>query len=242
MHSILKGITNNKRIANAYLFVGGNPDKKYRQTMDFCKHLNCSQKNGCTQCPNCIKISKGIHPDVLTISPIKKNIKIDQIREIKGHIKYGPNASDYLFVIIKNADTLSEEAANSLLKILEEPPEGTVFILLVEMVTRVLPTIASRCQKVFFAEENKILEELSKDSWVTSLNSIKNKSIFERLGFSEKLYEQKESLIEILYNLAFYYKETLNHQNTRLILESIKNIRKNANLKLTLNCLCLSIK
>lgn len=242
MHSILAKIIKNQRIANAYIFIGGNPEEKYRQTVDFCKYLNCSQKSACLQCPNCTKIAKGIHPDVITISPDKKNIKIDQIREIKKHVKYGPNESNYLFVIIKNADSLSEEAANSLLKILEEPPEGTVFILLVEMASRVLPTIASRCQKIFFPEEKISLEELSKNQWIKSLKSLKNKDIPARLDLSEKLYEQKESLTEILYNLAFYYKESLNHQNCRLILESIKNIRKNANLKLSLNCLCLSIK
>jgi DNA polymerase-3 subunit delta' len=91
------------------------------------------------------------HPDLIWIKPEEDEIKIGQVRDLPKQLSYAPLVSQVRFVVITNAEQLNVNAANFILKILEEPPAQTFFILLARDRRQVLQTIASRCQMVRFA-------------------------------------------------------------------------------------------
>lgn len=109
----------------------------------------------CGECLNCIKMKSGYHPDVNIISPqgTGKSIKIEDIRFIRDDAYIISNEGGYKFYIIKNAESMTVQAQNAFIKILEEPPEKVIFILLCESAGSLLDTVKSRSQ-IFKLDEN----------------------------------------------------------------------------------------
>ncbi len=172
----------NDRLAHAYLFYGDEGRGKEAFALNLAKALNCRSKDTrpCGQCANCQRISHFNHPDVRFIFPApkslkaeqlhtiiqtkiknpyaalsipgSKNISIDIIRELKNEARFGAVEGGYRVIIISGAEYLSREAANSFLKLLEEPPEHFLIILIAESLHSIIDTIRSRCQPVYFPE------------------------------------------------------------------------------------------
>lgn len=134
--------------SHAYLFYGPNGIGKKKMADAFIRALNCSHlpDDFCGQCVSCKKIYKGNHPDIHWIVPDGKSVKIDQIRQLKKKVSLKPREALYQVFILDVTGMITAEAANSLLKVLEEPPPATVFILLSENPGSLPPTIVSRCQ------------------------------------------------------------------------------------------------
>ncbi|MBL7670516.1 MAG: hypothetical protein JNM39_08515 [Bdellovibrionaceae bacterium] len=103
----------------------------------------------CGDCSHCLRIAKGQHEGVLWISPQTEQIKIDQARQVLDFLSL-QSLTKKRFVVLERAEALNQQAANSLLKILEEPPSGTVFFLLTTNPAALLPTIRSRCLMLRF--------------------------------------------------------------------------------------------
>ncbi len=99
------------------------------------------------------RVENGTHPDVifLTLLEEKKDINIEQTRKMQAAVQMHPLESKYKVVIIDNAEKMNSAAANSVLKILEEPPKATHFFLISSRPHMLLPTILSRCQKINFS-------------------------------------------------------------------------------------------
>ncbi len=144
-------------LAHAYLFVGPHDVGKSETALAVAKLLNCedqasvSQGTFCGTCPNCVKIEAGTHPDVRVIQaePGEK-IKIEAVRDILGQIKLKAFFARKKIFIIKNADLFTPEAANALLKTLEEPSDNSLLILTSAVMENILPTVKSRCHLVRF--------------------------------------------------------------------------------------------
>lgn len=102
-------------------------------------------------CRTCHNIANGQHPDVQVIEPDGATVKIEQIRTLEADAALVPYEAQWKVFILNRAERMTEQAANALLKTLEEPPRRTVFILLTSAVSALLPTIASRCQTVTFS-------------------------------------------------------------------------------------------
>ena len=139
-------------VASAYLFAGPDGVGKRRLALEMAKALNCSGDGAkpCDACSTCSRITRGVHPDVHVLSPggASDQIKIEEIRHLLGRIALRPFSAAMQAAIIDGADRLTEEAANSLLKALEEPPAHTRFLLTTSRLSFCLPTIVSRCQLV----------------------------------------------------------------------------------------------
>ena len=149
---ILQDEIKQDRISHAYLFSAKKGSGKSKLAFEFAKASFCeeSELDSCGSCLNCRKMDHQNHPDFKTISVLegKSAISIDQIRELKKEIAYKPYDGDHKIYIIEAAEKLTKEAANSLLKTLEEPPSFATIILLVEDSGKLLPTIVSRCQEI----------------------------------------------------------------------------------------------
>ncbi|ANB61233.1 DNA polymerase III subunit delta' [Anoxybacteroides amylolyticum] len=141
------------RVAHAYLLEGQRGTGKREASLLFAKSLFCFNRDGyqpCDECSNCRRIGSRNHPDVHWIEPDGQSIKKAQIEALQAEFaKTGMESRKKLYVIV-HADKMTTNAANSLLKFLEEPHAGTTAILLTEQLHRLLPTIISRCQVVSF--------------------------------------------------------------------------------------------
>jgi len=156
----LKKAISNDKIATAYLFTGIKGIGKSSTALAFALSVNCSNpgdNDGCRQCPSCRRMINGNHPDLLIIDLREKkdSIAIDQIRDINREISFPPALDGYRVIIIKSAERMTVEAANAFLKTLEEPPSNNIFILNAVDTGRLLPTIISRCQKIYFRPINE---------------------------------------------------------------------------------------
>ncbi|MBU0663050.1 MAG: DNA polymerase III subunit delta' [Proteobacteria bacterium] len=141
------------QLAHAYLFRGPDGVGKQLFARSLAAAVNCRQRQGmdaCGHCSSCRKYSSENHPDFLVISPEKGTIKIDRIREMTQALSYPPYESSVRVVLLEDIHTMRAEAANSLLKTLEEPPDNNLLILTAAAAREVLTTISSRCQVVPF--------------------------------------------------------------------------------------------
>jgi len=149
----LKQVMAGKKIPHAYLFTGIPGVGKTSTAMAFSMALNCREPvdfDGCGHCPSCRQLMGGNYPDFLSIQPEGQNILIKQIKDLNRSFSFAPVSAGYRVSVIHQAETMTDEAANSFLKTLEEPPLGNILILKVTEPLDLLPTIVSRCQKVPF--------------------------------------------------------------------------------------------
>ena len=205
---ILKGILKTGRIANAYLFTGQSGTGKKFASIQFAKTLNC-EKGGCEECSSCIKIGEFSHPDVHLIipEPNKDSVSINQIRDMQEEAHLRPFIARFKVYIIEEAERMSEEAANSLLKILEEPPRDTVFVLTTSSPQDILPTIISRCQMVRFTQEFKTKKNLETGEKVFSLIGVNEVSYI--LREVRNVASTKVEATDIVDFLALWYRDIL---------------------------------
>lgn len=140
----------NNAIAHAYLLVGPQHVGKGTLAINMAQALNCDGPElPCGQCRSCQRILEGKHADVTTIGlDSRTEIGIDDIRGLQRLANLPPYEGKYKVFIIDDAEYLSTEAANSLLKILEEPPQRVIWLLLAAEEEHLLPTIVSRCQRL----------------------------------------------------------------------------------------------
>jgi DNA polymerase III subunit delta' len=161
----------NRSFGHAYLFCGPKSIGKTTIAKRLIKFLICDNyqkyqanadvenlKVSCDDCANCRQFEKGLYPGYYILERAvddktgkrKQNITIQQIRDLHEQIQHRSFANSYKAVLIPQAEFLSEEAANGLLKILEEPTPKTIFILITNSKEVMLPTIVSRCQALNF--------------------------------------------------------------------------------------------
>lgn len=150
----LYGLNNINRLGHAYLFLGLSGCGKMETALDLALRINCddqSLETACHQCPSCVKIIKNGHPDVNIIEVIEgQSIKIEQIRQMLEAVSLRPFFSTRKIFIIKDAEKMTVESCNALLKTLEEPTSTSLIILTSSSEEKLLPTIRSRCQAVHF--------------------------------------------------------------------------------------------
>jgi DNA polymerase-3 subunit gamma/tau len=157
------------RVAHAYIFSGVRGVGKTTTARILAKALNCAKgptSEPDNTCDSCNEISAGTSLDVLEIDAAS-NRGIDQIRELREMVRYAPASRRYKVVILDEAHQLTEEASNALLKTLEEPPEGVVFILATTRAEELSETIKSRAQlfqfrSLAFQEITGAIERIAK--------------------------------------------------------------------------------
>ena len=140
-------------IAHAYLFSGPRGTGKTTMARVFTKTINCNNSKSsddvCLKCLVCDEIEKGNFIDLIEIDAAS-NRGIDDIRELKQSVRISPSIGKYKVYLVDEAHMLTKEASNALLKMLEEPPSHSIFILATTEPHKLLPTIISRTQRFDF--------------------------------------------------------------------------------------------
>lgn len=154
---------------HALLFYGMGGIGKKMLALHFAKTFLCKSvsKKPCGICESCrlmdIENNSFAHPDfyLLTAEEAGKDIKIEQVKEMAKQAAFAPVLSEHKVCIIDDAGQMTAEAANSLLKLLEEPPPGWLFILITQQAERLLPTVLSRVVRLRFdAPDNSAVQQI----------------------------------------------------------------------------------
>ncbi len=203
---LLEKALKSRRLPHAYLFVG--PEGVGRETTARALFLRlvCAQEQGCGECPGCRKFLKGLHPDVEILTPQGQKIKIDQIRTLEQKLRFVPLEASRRLILIPEAEALTREAANALLKSLEEPPPYTLFVLLASSPDVLLPTIVSRTQIIRFRPlplhtlQNLLVERFGKlPEEAEGLALLAQGSVGRALRLSEKGFlEELTRLVHVI--------------------------------------------
>ncbi|MBR5473610.1 MAG: DNA polymerase III subunit [Clostridia bacterium] len=146
--SNVKNFIASRRIPHAILIEGVNETAKRELAAYIATAAVCSGESApCGNCLNCHQANAKSHPDISYIVPLegKKNLSVDQIRELRTDAYVKPHSAEKRVFIIEYADRMNPQAQNALLKVLEEPPADVIFILLTPSKTVLLDTIISRC-------------------------------------------------------------------------------------------------
>jgi len=154
---VVKTLTNaisSEMVSHAYLFAGPRGTGKTTIARLLAKAVNCQKRKNnefepCNKCSSCLEIMEGRALDLIEIDAASHR-GIDEMRELKNGIRFSPTKSKYKVFIIDESHQLTKEAANALLKTLEEPPSHAIFVLATTEIHKMIPTIISRCQRFNF--------------------------------------------------------------------------------------------
>ncbi|OIK08791.1 DNA polymerase III subunit delta' [Bacillus sp. MUM 13] len=209
------------RVAHAYLFEGEKGVGKREASIIFAKSLLCEQQiDGylpCENCKNCKRINSGNHPDVHLIEPDGLSIKKEQIKSLQEEFSKKSVEANRKIYMIFNADKMSVQAANSLLKFLEEPSSDTVAILVTEQIQRILPTILSRCQVLSF---KPLSPAVLKEKLINQGVNIQDSSIIPHLthNFEEGIRISNEEWFAQAQKIVVKLYEVLNQNPMKALL------------------------
>ncbi|MBL0699952.1 MAG: DNA polymerase III subunit delta' [Desulfosarcina sp.] len=269
---ILTSLFQNGAVPHALLFTGIDGVGKRTCATAFAMLCNCLEKryitedqglfdfseltddyliNPCGNCRSCRKIESANHPDIILIKPVGAFIRIEQIRNLCDIIVMKPYEAKMRVVIISDAQRMTQEAGNALLKSLEEPPERTIFILTANQISDLIPTIVSRCRHIRFKpipltsitemlvakllldpENSKVIASLANGSFAKALKIGANKKI-NRVNHRKWLLKviatncfTGEALYNVVepYGLIFALSDKLS-RNKELLFESLEIIK-----------------
>ncbi len=228
---ILKRLIKEKRVPNSLLFAGEEGIGKRQFALELAKSFTCqnpTENEACDRCAACRrsdvfnipnpteknkdefkKVFFSEHPDIGKVVPYKRTILVDAIRHLELEANFRPYEAKARFFIIDPADKMNDEAANALLKTLEEPPATSHIFLITSRPLKLVPTILSRCQTLRFApiEPAEIKNHLlSTKQFAPEDATLLAKLSHGKLGYAlnlnlEKFRIQREMMLKILESL-----------------------------------------
>ena len=201
-------------LAHAYLLTGPNSVGKSTVSKKLAGILQC-ENNFCHKCSTCLQIQKGSHLDTIELKDNKESLKIGEVRSLIERLNM-TRQSSYQIVLIQTIERMTIEAANSFLKILEEPPPRTIFIMTTNNVRSLLPTIISRVRTIKFGTVsyeflNKKLHELYSDFDDETINQVCLFSL-GKTGKAMHLMENPDSLANYI-KVYHDVQNFLDHKN-----------------------------
>ncbi len=242
-----------KRIPHAIIIEGDYGSGRHTLAKHIAKSIVCSLENApCCECGNCHLADIDSHPDITTISLVdgKKYITVGQIRQLRDEAFIKPHQAQKRVFIIDPADSLKTESQNALLKILEEPPQTVMFILIAESKSSLLETIISRCVTItlnvpnyekayeYLKNTTEFNDDAIKEALLSEKNNIgKTLNILKGLAVSKTESAAKEYLDFLVEGNEFDMIKTVNAfaKNRNDAAKFIKELRYFAALKIKEN-------
>lgn len=234
---LLKNAVRNSNILHSYLFFGTKGIGKNFFAKEFSKMVLCNSKNEkpCNKCKSCIEFDSNNNPDFFVIEPDGSSIKIEQIRQMQKSILEKPIESHKKVYIINDAETMTKEAQNCMLKTLEEPQDFIVIILIASNENNILPTVKSRCTKVFFRnlDDADIIKYINEENSEIDINKdilklcngsiIKAEFVIQKIDILDKIKNfvmniDKQNELVFLQNNELFYN---NKDDIILLLEYV---------------------
>ena len=272
----LRQALENGRLAHAILLYGPEGVGKRAMAIELAKAVNCTRArtDACDRCNSCHKISSLQHPDLKVIFPgpaqlpveeevsvLQKiaednyqpvgfgksvTIPIDKIRELRKQASYHPYEGKRKVAIVLGADQMRPEAANALLKILEEPPGTMLLILTATNPSSLLPTILSRCQRIRLNHLSRVeIEEALVERKKISSERAKVIAGLANGSFTRALFMAEEQVLDEYRNTAWTLLETaLGADSTEKLdlVETIAREKDRAGLEHLLELILLSLR
>ena len=245
---LLQESVNNNKVSHSYLFVGKSGIGKKMIAREFAKAILClGDSKYCDNCKSCLEFDGQNNPDFFVIEPDGNAMKIDQIRNMQRGVQEKPIISKNKVYIIDDADLMTKEAQNALLKTLEEPPEFVTIILIGENENEFLATIKSRCMILHFSSISNLdmkmyLEENYNMNVTSNMLDVFQGSIGKAIELKDKQEEyltieqaieniEKEDLIDLIKKLDILYNskdeilDMLDYINIILLKKSKEDIK-----------------
>lgn len=210
--------------SHSYLFIGTSGIGKKMIAMELAKMILCiDAKKYCNCCKSCLQFDSSNNPDFILIEPSGSSIKIDQIREMQKKVIEAPIVSQKKVYIINDADLMTKEAQNCLLKTLEEPPEFVTIILIGANENNFLSTIKSRCTILKFENisNNAIKNYLSEKYQLNDISENMLEAFQGSIGRAEILKDKRE-----LYDSVYEIITQVNRSNLIDLLKKAEIIYK----------------
>lgn len=243
-HKILKNAVSKEKYSHAYLFETNGFYDSYNLIFSFIKEILCQNINkenhNPQTCNICRMIDSGNYPEIEIISPDGMWIKKDQLKKLQNDFNKKAIIGNKKIYIIKEAEKLNKQSANSILKFLEEPEEGIIAILVTDNIYEILETIRSRCQLIKLKESKKELsvkntnnkislilcnkdeldeEEIEKTEKIIKFINYYEKNNLDAIIYMQKLWHDyiktKEEMLYAFDLMILYYKDVLNQKSAR---------------------------
>ena len=237
---MLNGAAKSARVPNAYLFVGPDDRSLLNEALNFTRTLNNRDEDAA-------KIDAGIHPDILVVSPQGTSVKIDAVRDLTAFTRFGPAYAPWKIVVIHRADRMTEEAANAFLKTLEEPVRNVLFILTTSRENRVLRTIVSRCQKLYF-DDGQAPDDAGALDLAEKLRKAPGNDIVSLFRLSDELVSLDDAGDSLSFAVSSMRRSMGDRPDSRSILalkevfRAIRALELHGNKRLTMDNMLLSMR
>lgn len=253
IEEMLEGSVERGRVVNGYIFSGTRRTQNYNYAKKFAKMILCldNESAACNSCKSCLMFDNDNHPDYYELNKDSEEaIKIDEIRDLQAKIYEKPITSSKKVYVINNAENMTKEAQNCLLKTLEEPPEFVTIVLVSNNDNNILVTIKSRCTKVIFTEESR--EEFTEeerrlyDELKEVFSQVQKYKSIDLLNKFDALYKNKEKIFQILelVNIILFekVKEDASYLNyIDYVEETKRKLKQNGNFDMCIDNLILKI-
>ncbi len=213
------------KIQNSYIIYGGSKKEREEVSLFLCGILNCEKEVFCGECETCRKIKNKTHPDIKWIIPERSVLSINEVREVKDDIFIKPYYNKFKIYIFE-IEYIKEEAASSFLKIMEEPPFYGIILILSPNINFLLPTIISRCAKIYInyklPEYEKKFEE-NIEEFLKFIKLAENRNFIEFFKNIDTFCKNKEReeienwIQSILFYMRDLYFQNLNFPENFLI-------------------------
>jgi DNA polymerase III delta prime subunit len=194
-----------KRFAHLTMITGVNPEHNFNFAIWLSSLLLClseqnADKKPCGVCSACTKLTKLSHESFLKISPDKGSIKVEQAHEVLDFLRLRPWSGNQI-VLIEDAHLMTVQSANALLKVFEEPPPSTYFIILSSQPRLVLTTIRSRSQKIYLrskrSNESSVEDNFSEKA-AQVLEQVEQGRVLQALDLMEEHSIDKSQMINMM--------------------------------------------
>ena len=208
------------QVGHAFILEGDSGEGWRKLAEEFAATVQCEHRNFCGRCPSCQAYQSGNHPDIIQVTHEKKDsIGVDEIRaQLVDEMAIKPYSSPYKVYLVDEAEKLTVQAQNALLKTLEEPPVYGIILLLTTNTEMLLPTIRSRCINLKVRSGGRVslgLTEEQRAELFALVHDLPDYRAAELADEAKKIKEWKQDIASLLNFFRYWYRDVLVWKSTQ---------------------------